>query len=175
MEPARAAWAGEDVGHLVAIDSFEDFFEREQDRLLRVLWMVTGSRHEAEDIVQEAFIRVWERWPTVASMQSPAGYLQQIAMNIFRNRYRRAKLALRKVVGAAPPVDAFASVEDRISVSSALGRLTSRQRAALVLTDLLGYPAEEAGQMLGVAGTTVRSLTARAREVLREAKEFIDE
>ena len=163
------------MSHLVAVDSFEDFFELEQDRLLRVLWMVTGSRHEAEDIVQEAFIRVWERWPTVASMKSPAGYLHQVAMNNFRNRYRRAKVALRKVVRADPPADEFASVEDRITVSSALGSLTPGQRAALVLTELLGYPAEEAGRMLGVRGTTVRTMSSRARAVLREAKEFTDE
>jgi RNA polymerase sigma-70 factor, ECF subfamily len=175
MEPAQASWEGEQTGHLVAVDSFEDFFEVEQDRLLRVLWMVTGSRHEAEDIVQEAFIRVWERWSTVASMKSPAGYLHQVAMNIFRNRYRRTKLALRKAVGAAPQVDAFDSVEDRITVSSALASLTPRQRAALVLTDLLEYPADEAGRMLGVRGTTVRSLSSRARAVLRDAKEFTDE
>ena len=50
--------------------SFEDFFELEQERLLRVLWMVTGSLQEAEDIVQDAFLRVWERWPKVASMES---------------------------------------------------------------------------------------------------------
>jgi RNA polymerase sigma-70 factor (ECF subfamily) len=175
MEPAEATWRRKDVGQLVAVDSFEDFFEIEQERLLRVLWMVTGSLQEAEDIVQDAFLRIWERWPAVASMESPTGYLHQVAMNTFRNRYRRAKLGLRKVVGADPPVDAFGSAEDRISVSSALGGLTSKQRAALVLTDLLGYPADEAGQMLGIRGSTVRSLSSTARSALRDSKELAHE
>jgi RNA polymerase sigma-70 factor (ECF subfamily) len=84
-------WDGEGVGDLVAVErAFEDFFEIEQERLLRVLWMVTGSPQEAEDIVQDAFLRVWERWPEVASMQSPTGYLHNAAMNILRNPYRRA-------------------------------------------------------------------------------------
>jgi len=174
MEHAEATWEG--VADVVAVEhSFEDFFELEQERLLRVLWMVTGSLQEAEDIVQDAFLRVWERWAKVSSMESPTGYLHHAAMNIFRNRYRRARLGLRQAIGSDPPVDAFGSVEDRISVSNALGRLTRKQRAALVLTDLLGYPAEEAGRMLGVRGSTVRSLRSTARGALRHAKELAHE
>jgi len=108
-------------------------------------------------------------------MESPTGYLHNAAMNIFRNRYRRAKLGLRKAIGADPPIDAFGLAEDRISVSNALASLTRKQRAALVLTDLLGYPAEEAGRMLGVRGSTVRSLSSTARAALRESKELADE
>jgi RNA polymerase sigma-70 factor (ECF subfamily) len=171
MEHSEATWTG--VAEVVSSGpSFEDFFELEQERLLRVLWMVTGSLQEAEDIVQDTFIRVWERWPRVSAMESPTGYLHHAAMNIFRNRYRRARLELRKTLTAAPPDDAFASAEDRISVSSALRRLTSKQRAALVLTDLLGYPADEAGRMLGVRGSTVRSLSSTARAALPDAKEL---
>lgn len=169
---ARLKSAGDivDVEH-----SFEGFFELEQERLLRLMWLVTGSLQEAEDIVQDAFLRVWERWYKVSSMESPTGYLHHAAMNIFRNQYRRARLSLRRVIGADPPADAFGWVEDRISVSTALGRLTHKQRAALVLTDLLGYPADEAGRMLGVRGSTVRSLSSTARAALRDAKEFADE
>jgi RNA polymerase sigma-70 factor, ECF subfamily len=171
MGRSEATWQ-RDGDPMAAEHSLEDFFELEQERLLRLLWMVTGSLQEAEDIVQEAFLRVWERWHKVSAMESPTGYLHQAAMNIFRNRYRRTKLALRKAVGAEPPIDAFGSVEDRISVSSALAKLTPKQRAALVLTDLLEYPAEEAGQMLGIRASTVRSLSSTARAALRDAKEL---
>jgi RNA polymerase sigma factor (sigma-70 family) len=174
MERVGATWNG--VGRVMAVDlSFEDFFEVEQERLLRLLWMVTGSLQEAEDIVQDAFLRVWERWPSVSSMESPTGYLHRAAMNIFRNRYRRARLGLRKAIGNDPPIDAFGPVEDQISVANALRSLTRNQRAALVLTDLLGYPADEAGRMLGVRGSTVRSLSSTARAALRGAKEFANE
>lgn len=174
MEHAEATWKS--AAEAVAVEhSFEDFFELEQERVLRLLWMVTGSLQEAEDIVQDAFLRVWERWPKVSAMESPTGYLHQAAMNIFRNRYRRAKLGLRKAIGADPPADAFGSAEDRVSISSALRTLTPKQRAALVRTDLLGYPAEEAGRMLGVRGSTVRSLGSTARAALRDTKEFVDE
>ena len=108
-------------------------------------------------------------------MESPTGYLHHAAMNIFRNRYRQARLGLRRAIWAAPPIDAFGSIDDRISVSSALASLTRRQRAALVLTELLGYPADEAGRMLGVRASTVRSLSASGRAALASGKELVDE
>jgi RNA polymerase sigma-70 factor (ECF subfamily) len=173
MEHAEATW--NHPAEVTIALSFEDFFEREQDRLLRLLWMVTGSSQEAEDIVQDAFLRVWERWPKVSAMESPTGYLHRAAMNIFRNRYRRARLGLRKALGAELPVDAFGLADDRISVARALAGLTPKQRAALLLTDLLGYPAEEAGRMLGIRGSTVRSLSSSARAAMRTDKELADD
>ena len=78
MESAETTWDGRPEGGLTAIEpSFEDFFELEQERLVRILWMVTGSLQEAEDIVQDAFLRVWERWHKVSAMESPTGYLRQ--------------------------------------------------------------------------------------------------
>jgi RNA polymerase sigma-70 factor, ECF subfamily len=174
MEQVEATWEG--AAEVVAVERpFEEFFELEQERLLRMLWMVTGSLQEAEDIVQEAFLRVWERWSNVSAMDSPAGYLHRTAMNVFRNRYRRARLVVRKAVGVAPPVDAFGAVDDRVTVSNALANLTPKQRAAIVLTDLLGYPAEEAARMLGIRGSTVRSLSSTARAAMRNAEELADE
>jgi hypothetical protein len=61
--------------------TFEDFFHAEKDRLIRVMRVITGSRAEAEDITQEAFLRVFERWETVAKMDNPEGYLHRVAMN----------------------------------------------------------------------------------------------
>jgi RNA polymerase sigma factor (sigma-70 family) len=174
MGDVETTWEG--APEVAAVERpFEQFFELEQERLLRLLWIVTGSLPEAEDIAQEAFLRVWERWSSVSAMDSPAGYLHRTAMNVFRNRYRRARLAVRKAVGAAPPIDAFGEVDNRVTVSNALATLTPKQRAAIVLTDLMGYRAEEAAQMLGVRGSTVRSLSSTARAAMRNAEELADE
>jgi RNA polymerase sigma factor (sigma-70 family) len=174
MEHVGAAWEGA-AGIATAERPFEEFFDLEQKHLLRVLWIVTGNLEEAEDIAQESFLRVWERWSTVSAMDSPAGYLHRTAMNLFRNRYRRARLAVRKAVGVAPTVDAFGAVDDRVTVANALAKLTPKQRAAVVLTDLLGYPAEEAARMLGVRGSTIRSLSSTARAAMRDTEELADE
>jgi RNA polymerase sigma factor (sigma-70 family) len=153
---------------------FELFFQREHDRLVRALSLITGSRWEAEDLAQTAFVKVFERWNDVSTMDEPAGYLHRTAMNLFRNQYRRARVALGRVVRAVPCPDVFAPVEDRDAVTRALGALTPRQRAALVLTEALGYSGEEAGRLLGIKASTVFALTHQARSALRLKLEASD-
>jgi RNA polymerase sigma-70 factor (ECF subfamily) len=81
---------------------------------------------------------------------------------------RRASVALRRSIGAAPNDDAFAAVEDREVVQSALAQLPADQRAALVVTTLLGYSSEEAGHILGARPSTIRARATRARIALRD-------
>jgi RNA polymerase sigma factor (sigma-70 family) len=152
--------------------TFDVFFHDECDRLLRVLCVVTGSRSQAEDIAQEAFTRVFERWDLVATMGNPAGYLYRTAMNQFRSDYRRAARALKRVVTLhAEADDVFAPVDDRDEAARALSALTPRQRAALVLTEALGYSGEETGELLGIEASTVYALTHQARAALADTME----
>jgi RNA polymerase sigma factor (sigma-70 family) len=154
--------------------SFEAFFEDEKERLLRVLSVITGSRGEAEDLAQEAFTRLFERWERVGEMDDPAGYLHRTAMNLFRSQYRRARLALKRAASLGPERDVFEAVEERDVATKALARLTPRQRAALVLTEALGYSGEEAGRLLGIKASTVWALTHQAREALKGTMEATD-
>jgi RNA polymerase sigma-70 factor, ECF subfamily len=148
--------------------SFEEFFGAEHVRLFGTLTLVTGDRHEAEEIMQDAFLRLWERWERVASIDDATGYLFRTAMNVFRNRYRRATLALRKTTNLAHSEDAFAAVEDRDAVVRALRDLSPDQRAAVVLTSYVGLTSEEAGRVLGMRASTVRTLATRARAAVRD-------
>ena len=101
----------------------------------------------------------------------PTGYLYRSAMNLFRNRTRRLRLeALRRPFGGSPP-DAFALIESRDRVARALKGLPPRQRAALVLTDLLGYESAEAAELLKIKPATVRVLAHQAREAIRTRTE----
>jgi RNA polymerase sigma-70 factor (ECF subfamily) len=154
--------------------TFEAFFEAEEVRLLRVLTFITGSTAEAEDLAQEAFLRLLERWPKVAAMEDPAGYLHRTAMNLFRSQYRRATTRMKRAVGRMPEPDVFRSVEDQDEVARALKALSPRQRAALVLTEALGYSGEEAGRLLGIRASTVYALTHQARGSLRADLEDAD-
>jgi RNA polymerase sigma factor (sigma-70 family) len=154
--------------------TFEEFFEEEKDRLLRVLCVITGSRSEAEDLAQDAFTKVLERWDKVGAMDDPAGYLHRTAMNLFRNQFRRATTALRRAVHLTAEPDIFSVVEDRDAAAHAMSALTPRQRAALVLTEALGYSGEEAGELLGIKASTVWALTHQARTTLKDALEASD-
>jgi RNA polymerase sigma factor (sigma-70 family) len=171
----RRTWNAPDEPMDVERPSFEEFFEDQKERLLRILSVITGSRAEGEDLAQEAFTRVFERWESVATMEDPAGYLHRTAMNLFRNQYRRTKVALGRMVGMGPEQDVFKPVEDRDVAGRALGELSPRQRAALVLTEGLGYSGEEAGRLLGIKASTVWALTHQARTALRGAAEATNE
>ena len=148
---------------------FEGFFAQESATLFRRLWLVTRDKAEAEDIVQEAFIVVLERWERVQAMEDPTGYLYRVAFNTRRKRSRRAARAVQRLVTRpSEPPDRFAGAEARTIIGSALDTLTPRQRAALVLTELLGMTSEEASSILKIRPVTVRSLSSQARASMRE-------
>ena len=92
--------------------TFEDFFGTEHARLFGALCFVTGDRDEAEEIMQDAFLRLWERWDQLR-LDDASAYLFRTAMNVFRNRYRRTAHSLRKTLAIAPSDDAFETVDDR--------------------------------------------------------------
>ena len=154
--------------------SFEEFFELERDRLCDLLTLVTGDRSEAEEIAQDALVAVWERWDRVQLMDNRAGYLYRTAINTFRRRYRRARL-LGGIVASLSPRTSSAPADSAVLLSEALRALTPRQRAALVLTELLGHSAEDAARALGVKVSTIRVLKHRGRIALRQELESPDD
>ena len=125
--------------------------------------------YEAEEIAQDAFLRVFERWDRVGRLDDPESYVYRTAMNVFRNRYRRAALAVRRSFSLAPHAsDELAAVEDRDEVIRLLRPLPPRQRAAVVATSILDLSAEEAGRVLGMRSATVRALTSRGRTRMKD-------
>jgi RNA polymerase sigma factor (sigma-70 family) len=148
-------------------EPFEAFFERERDGLFGALVMITGHRQEAEEIAQDAFIALLERWDRVSTLEDPTGYLYRTAMNVFRKRRRRAAVAVRRAVRLMPRQDGFDQAEARQVVAAALATLSPRQRAALVLTELLDYSSEEAARLMSIRAGTVRALATQGRAALR--------
>jgi RNA polymerase sigma-70 factor (ECF subfamily) len=174
LVPAGIRW-NTSVGEMLGQPpTFEGFFDAQRDRLFRALCVITGSRSEAEDIAQDAFVKVLERWDRVSAMDDPAGYLHRTAMNLFRNRYRSAVLVLRTRLRPTPAHDVYETVELRDEIDRALASLTPRQRAALLLTEVLHYSAEEAGRMLGIKDSTVRALVFQARSAIRKRRDLSD-
>jgi RNA polymerase sigma-70 factor (ECF subfamily) len=105
--------------------AFDDFFAEHRTALFGALWLVTRDRHEAEELTQDAFVKVWERWDRVRELDDPVGYLYRTGMNLSRNRRRRAGLAVRRAVRMAPPPDdEMRTIDDRDAIVRALGQLT---------------------------------------------------
>ena len=159
----------EEDGLATPAGTFEEFFEATHRRLFTALCLVTGERYEAEEIAQEAFLRVLEHWERVAELEDPESYVFRVAMNVFRSRYRRAALAVRRRLSLAPPAfDDLAAVEARDEVIRLLRPLPPRQRAAVLATSILDLSADEAGHLLGIRPATVRALASRARTRMKD-------
>lgn len=154
--------------------SFESFYVANERRLYRALFVVTGDRYEAEDLMQTAFCKVLERWDRVVSLDDPVGYLFRTAFNTHRSAVRRTMRAARRVVPWSPdrqaPPEPAEVAEMRDRAVRALGALTRRQREAVVLTALLGYGRNEAARIMGIRPATVRVLVSQARAALVGAR-----
>ena len=153
--------------HVEARARFDEFVEDEHERLYKALYFVTGSREDAEDLSQEAFLKLWERWDQIDRIDDPTGYLFRVALNSFRMRRRRAAVAIRRLPPARAERDEYLEAEMRADVRAMLLGLSPRQRAALLLVDLLGYPSEQAARILRVRPSTVRTLASQGRRALR--------
>jgi RNA polymerase sigma-70 factor (ECF subfamily) len=149
--------------------SFHAFFTAHYDRLARALFLLSGDAGEAEDLAQEAMVRVYERWSRVAAMSSPQGFLYRTALNLHRSRLR--KVVTRRKRGSdaptapADPADAAVASDE---VARALAALPPGQREAVVLVSWLGLSDEEAGRVLQIEPVSVRSRLSRARSAIRQ-------
>jgi RNA polymerase sigma-70 factor, ECF subfamily len=151
--------------------TFETFFRDEYVRLGRALYLVTGDPGEAEDLAQEAMLRVFERWDRVSEMDSPTGYLYRAALNLRRSRLRRVRAWRSRGTVSSGPTDPIRSAEDRDEISRLLSELPPGQCEALVLVEWIGMTSMEAGRVLGIDPVSVRVRVSRAKAALRTTHE----
>ena len=149
---------------------FADFFRAEYQTLLRAMYLISGSRDEAEELAQDAFVKALERWDRVREMDNPAGYLYRTAVNTRRSVTRRLRLAALRALSLRQP-DVIAQSDDRDQIRRALATLPASQREAIVLVGWLGLTDAEAGRVLGVSAGAVRVRISRAKASLRPLME----
>ncbi len=151
------------VGELVdgPPSTFERFYARERLPMVRVAYLITRSHPLAEEVVQDAFVAVLERWEAV---DSPGGYLRQTVVRAavaIRNRSRRGRALERAAHDSRPSEPGIDEMR------AALGGLPPRQRAALVLRFYCDLPHEDIAAVLSCTVATARSLTHRGLTTLR--------
>ena len=146
---------------------FSAFFAEEHRKLFKALYFVTGNRADAAELMQDAFLKLWERWDSIDRIDDPTAYLFRVALNGSRMRARAARRATQRLVAPSSSHDPFDEIDLREDVRRMLLDLAPRQRAALVLLDLYGYGSNEAARILGIRPSTVRALATQGRAVLR--------
>lgn len=175
MRPTASDVSGEELTgvHPRGKPGFEEFFRRSYLRLGRTLYLLSGSHEEAEDLAQEALIKVYARWDRVQRMDSPDGYLYRVAVNLYRRSQRassRSVIALETVPVKqvdAMAVDDIDQVDAEVDLLRILQALPAEQREALVLVEWLGLDSATASSLLGIASASVRGRVFRARRALR--------
>ena len=137
--------------------------------LRRTAYLLSGSRHESDDLVQETLAKLYARWSQVAKADNVDAYVHTVLLRVFLDSRRRGWWKVR-LNGGPPDPDPVTdgSPEDRAVVRGALRRLPPRQQAVLVLRYLCDQPIREVASLLGCSEGTVKSQTAHGLARLRE-------
>ncbi len=160
-------------------DAFGQLVRKYQDRLFNTMVRMTGCREEAEDVVQDAFVRAFVKLETFQRSSAFYTWLYRIAFNVSISRARRAKQMvsvehIRQQTGGEPiqqgesPGEQLSRKERADQVHAALATLSREHRAILVLREIEGFCYESIGEVLDLPVGTVRSRLHRARLQLRD-------
>lgn len=153
--------------HRVEDDEVAELYAAACPRLVGLLTVIGGSRADAEEVAQEAFVRLLERWPKVRAYDDPEAWVRTVAVRMLISRLRRrstAAVGLRRLAArtqpACPPVDS-----DR-DLAAALATLPVGHRAVVLLHHMYDLPVDEVAARLRIPVGTVKSRLSRARAVL---------
>jgi RNA polymerase sigma-70 factor, ECF subfamily len=158
-------------GDMVAFNSIVD---RYKDRLMNVIGRMLSSTEEAEDVVQETFVRVYQHRQSFNFQHCFSTWIYTIALNLARNELRKRKrfkfLDVNDMQGAESELAVEMKLPSRISQSldAAIQNLPEKYRTAFMLRDIQEMPYEEVAKVLNVPLGTVKSRVNRARMMLKE-------
>jgi RNA polymerase sigma-70 factor (ECF subfamily) len=148
------------------VDRFEDFYRGSRQRVLAYVYLITSDLSEAQDSVQEAFVRAWQRWSSLGTDGDPEAWVRKVAARIAISRWRglrsRARAYLRHGVAGpvAPPGP------ETVDLVAALRQLSTAQRTAIALHYFVGLSVAEVAEETGVPVGTVKARLARGRSAL---------
>lgn len=134
-------------------------------RLVGVVGAVCGSTHEAEEAVQDAFVRLMGQWPKVSRYDDPEAWVRKAALGYASNRRRKTINGLKAALKHGPAPDVPAPTGDAVDLRRALAALPRAQREAVVLQDL-GLDIPGIARHLDIPEGTVKSRLSRARAAL---------
>jgi len=151
-------------------NAFCDYVTERRAQLYRSAYLLCGDPHRAEDVVQDALMRLYVAWPRAARANNVDAYARRIVLNSHYDQARRP-WRREKAVAAGPDramPDGFPA-EDAQALWAALRQLPTGQRKVVVLRHIWGLSVEETAVDLGISTGTVKSQTKDALAALRRA------
>ena len=162
------------------VDAFGELYREHAGRVFALCVRMTGDRIQARELMQDVFVRVWERLGSFRGDASFGSWLHRLAVNVVltgarTDRRREARVTLAEDLGAAesgrgwPGVAGTTDPGTGIDLERAIAALPPGARSAFVLHDVEGFSHAEIAELTGLAEGTIRAQLHRARKLLLEA------
>jgi RNA polymerase sigma factor (sigma-70 family) len=153
-------------------EDLTEFCHAEHRRLVGALSLYCRDRNVAEEIAQDAIIRVIANWTRVRRLDSPSAWAHRVAINLANSHMRRRlaeRRATRRLSSRGIAVQHDPDTSTAIAVRAAVASLAQRERAVVVLRYFADFSVRDVSELLGYPEGTVKTLTARALASLRNA------
>lgn len=145
---------------------FDAFYAGSHRRCIHAVYAMTGSLPEAQDCVQEAYARAWQRWRVVGGYEDPEAWVRMVATRLAVSRWRRARRGLVAYARHGVPEPAPGPAEDNVALVAALRQIPEAQRRAIVLHHLCGLSVNQVAHETHSPAGTVKARLSRGRAAL---------
>ena len=147
-------------------EEFTDFYAASFRRIVGQLYAMTGDNVEAQDAVQEAFVRAWAHRGKLDSRGAPEAWVRSTAWHIAVSRWHRARIGNRLMRSQPPPPPGDEPGPDHVALIDALRKVPPEQRRAIVLYHLCDLTVAQIAAETGAPAGTVKARLARGRAAL---------
>jgi RNA polymerase sigma-70 factor, ECF subfamily len=153
------------------VGAFETIYRTHNSAVSALCRRMVGDESEARDLVQDVFVRAWQRLPTFRGQSALGTWLHRLAVNVVLEHMRSAKRDLARFIDdedttSTLPATRVASPDVQMDIDRAVAQLPTGARTVFVLHDVQGYSHDEISQMTGIAPGTARAQLFRARRAL---------
>ena len=155
------------------VGAFELLYRAHAPAVHALARRMLGDDGAAREMVQDVFVRAWERLGSFRGESGFGTWLHRVGVNLILNQLRVTKRDLARFIDddadGTTPIPAFATssgIDERIDLDAAIARLPAGARTVFVLHDIEGYAHDEIAQMLGLAPGTIRAQLWRSRRLL---------
>ena len=151
-------------------DAFETVYREHAGRVYALCLRMSGDPVRARELLQDVFVRAWEKLRTYRADAAFGTWLHRLAVNVVLMQWRaEGRKGLEELDENTAGGERGAGSEERIDLEQAIAKLPAGARQVLVLHDIEGFEHGEIGKMVGIAEGTSKAHLFRARRLLREA------
>lgn len=149
-------------------EGFDAFYTGSSRRVLHQMYAMTGNLADAQELVQEAYARAWQRWSAVSTYDDPEAWVRTVAWRLAASRWRKARNGVAAMLRHGPPPHAPEPSLDNVALVAALREIPEVQRRTVVLHHLVGLSVAEVAHEMHVPEGTVKARLSRGRAALAQ-------